>query len=519
LSRFARIGLLTLLFILVGAVAGPVFGQSPPARSQTGISIDSSPQLFAVLSALIAAGYDTSANDVFADPAYASLQKEMAALQGLEANALRKFYTDHQVADSSEMLSRYVSFALVVGPPPRFSYLLGHDQLPPDVLAIEGFQEVMANFYPGSGLDREWARFAPRYSRQIERLRSPMSQIVLVATSYLREVPKPSAGRTFAVIVEPLVGGHTNFRNFGDHYAVVVGTASDLPLDEIRHGFLHFLLDPLPIRYGSVLDPKRVLLDVAARAPRLPQAYREDFTAFFTECLVRAVELRLRRAKDAQLEAALTEADRSGYVLERPLVAQLEKFEKAEPAMQYYFPELAKGIDVAQEQQRLSAIQFAPATSPLEEAHARIVRPLTELDRWLARGERQLALQDAAGAASTFEQALAKYPNQPRAMYGLARASVLQKDAERARALFEKLVAAPAPPDAPAADQAILAWSHVYLGRIHDVEGERERAVKEYNAALAVDGAPEAAREAAQHGISTGYKHSASGSSAGPKKP
>lgn len=488
-------------------------------RSQTGISIDSSPQLFAVLSALFAAGYDPGANDIFVDPAYLQLQKDMEALQGPEVDSLRKFYREHQVADPSEMLSRYISFALVVGPPPRFSYLFGHDQLPPEVLAIEGFQEVMANFYPGSGLNRAWARLAPRYGRPIDRLRAPMSQIVLVSTSYLRDVPKPAGNRSFTVVLEPLVGGRTNFRSFGDHYSVVVGTTSDLPLDEIRHGFLHFLLDPLPIRYGSLLDPKRELLSVAARAPRLPQAYQQDFTAFFTECLVRAVELRLRRAAAGQLEAALTEADRSGYVLERPLVAQLEKFEKSEPAMQYYFPDLVKGINVPQEQQRLAAVQFAPAETPVEQAHAIAARPVTELDRWLARGERQLAMQDAAGAAATFEQVLAKYPSQSRAMYGLARASVLQKNAERARTLFEKLVAAPAQPDAPAVDPAILAWSHVYLGRIHDVEGDRELAVKEYNAALAVDGAPEAARQAAQRGITAGYKHSASSSSAELRKP
>jgi len=51
----------------------------------------------------------------------------------------------------------------------------------------------------------------------------------------------------------------------------------------------------------------------------------------------------------------------------------------------------------------------------------------------------------------------------------------------------------------------VLAWSHVYLGRLHDVADERDQAVVEYRAALAVSGAPEAALVAAQRGIATPY--------------
>jgi hypothetical protein len=94
-------------------------------------------------------------------------------------------------------------------------------------------------------------------------------------------------------------------------------------------------------------------------------------------------------------------------------------------------------------------------------------------------------------------------------MYGMAIASVLSGKAERARELFELLVSGRAAAGAPSgspADPSILAWSHVYLGRIDDLEDERELAVDEYHAALAVPGAPEAARAAAQAGVETAYK-------------
>jgi hypothetical protein len=61
-------------------------------------------------------------------------------------------------------------------------------------------------------------------------------------------------------------------------------------------------------------------------------------------------------------------------------------------------------------------------------------------------------------------------------------------------------------------DAKTLAWTHVYLGRIDDLRfarsedsKDREQAIAEYRAALAVEGAPEAARAAAQRGVEKAY--------------
>jgi Tfp pilus assembly protein PilF len=47
----------------------------------------------------------------------------------------------------------------------------------------------------------------------------------------------------------------------------------------------------------------------------------------------------------------------------------------------------------------------------------------------------------------------------------------------------------------------VLTWSHIYLARIYDDEGQVEQAKTEYQAALAVNGGPEQARQAAQKGL------------------
>ena len=46
-----------------------------------------------------------------------------------------------------------------------------------------------------------------------------------------------------------------------------------------------------------------------------------------------------------------------------------------------------------------------------------------------------------------------------------------------------------------------MAWSHIYLARIFEDEGQLERAKSEYQAVLAVQGAPEHAQQAAQKGL------------------
>jgi hypothetical protein len=59
----------------------------------------------------------------------------------------------------------------------------------------------------------------------------------------------------------------------------------------------------------------------------------------------------------------------------------------------------------------------------------------------------------------------------------------------------------------------------VYLGRIHDLEDERDEALIEYRVALAINGSPENARVAAQRGLDSAYKPRASENGKEPEKP
>ena len=505
--------LCTLLLSVPGG-AEPRRAEADQGRSSSApskITVEANAQLFATMCALHASGFEADVSAAGFHPVRARLRGELLRLEGPATETLRAFYRQHVLGDPAATLSRYISFALVVGPPPKFNYALRRDELPPDVLAIEGFGEVLANFYREAQIEQVWARVEPEYDREIARLHGPVAQLVLTSTAYLRELLKSESPRTFAVYVEPMVGGTTSFRNYGDHSAVVLNPGGEPPLEEIRHAFLHFLLDPLALRYRKDVERKKPLLALTARAPQLPDEYKSDFSAFLSECLVRAVELRLRRLPPDKLARAIDRSEAEGYILVRTFSRELTKFEKAEPAMSFYFPELVRGIDVAEETRRLQKVEFAAATKPAASAIAQSSsarQNVSAVDAWLEEGERQIAAQNADAAVAAFQQVLAKDPEQPRALYGLAVAAVLQGDADHAKELFHRLVVSPSPRDArtTASDPVILAWSHVYLGRIYDVDGNRELAVSEYRAALAVEGAPETARAAAQRGIERGYQ-------------
>lgn len=481
------------------------------------ISVDIRPQLFATMCALDAAGFDSNAVTSNQSPGRIQLRQHMLALQGPAVQALRKFYKEHELGDAGATLSRFMSFALAAGPPPQFTYEMNRDALPPDALALEGFNEILANFYREAQIDQLWQHYQPDYQSGIELYRAPVADIVVAATTYLREIVKPSTQRTFTVYVDPLVGGKTNFRNYGDHYYLVVGSNPDLPIDDIRHSFLHFLLDPVAIRYRTESLKLEPLLAYAGRAPQLPVEYRDDFPAFFDECLVRAVELRLRRLSPQNLSSEIDRAETSGYVLVRPIYSGLTGFEKSEPAMSFYLPDLIKGIDVPEEARRLRGVTFADASqADAQSVHggnsspagAKAAPPADPVEGDLAEGQRQIAARNGTAAAAAFERVLAASPAEVRATYGLAVASALLGQPDRARELFAKVIAAAASTDAGAKkpDASSLSWSHIYLGRMYDVEGNRDLAVVEYRAALGVPDAPESARTAAQRGVDTGYQ-------------
>jgi tetratricopeptide (TPR) repeat protein len=80
------------------------------------------------------------------------------------------------------------------------------------------------------------------------------------------------------------------------------------------------------------------------------------------------------------------------------------------------------------------------------------------------------------------QQALEEDQEDPgRALFILAQIATRNKDMEGARTYFDRALQM-------AHEPKVIAWSHIYLGRIFDLKEERDVAVDHYRAALSAAG-------------------------------
>ena len=116
----------------------------------------------------------------------------------------------------------------------------------------------------------------------------------------------------------------------------------------------------------------------------------------------------------------------------------------------------------------------------------------------MTEGERRIAEKNPRAAEASFQRVLAKYPDQPRAWYGIGLVALIDHDAVRAKEVFGRLTSGD---HAATQDPMVMAWSHIYLARIYDDEGQAEEAKTEYQAALAVSGGPGTSQASRTKGV------------------
>jgi tetratricopeptide (TPR) repeat protein len=78
----------------------------------------------------------------------------------------------------------------------------------------------------------------------------------------------------------------------------------------------------------------------------------------------------------------------------------------------------------------------------------------------------------------------------------------LSGNMEEARTSFEQAAHS-------AKDPRTVAWSHIYLGRIYDIQQNRETAMEHYRAALAAGDPLPDTKAAAEKGLAAPYQRSA----------
>jgi hypothetical protein len=475
-----------------------LFVAIPVVQAAEEAQLEASPALFSVLAAINAAGYDADLDSPNNHPIRQQIRQELAKRNIPVLNELRRFVRDHRKPNSGADLSQYVSFALTVDGPPGFDFRLRQNEVPPDVEGLEGFQKLMVQFHEQAGIEELWQRSQPAFEQAMERYHEGVSRALLEVNGYMRNVGSGFLGRRFQVYLDILgAPNQIHTRSYGDDYFVVLTPSAEPKIDDIRHAYMHYLLDPLFTKYSEQVYKKRSLIDFAQGAPALEDPYKNDFLLLATESMVKALETRLEPA--GRRQAIVDRALREGFILTPFFGEQLPVFEKQEQSMRFYFPDLISQIDLKRETQRLDKIEFA-ATKAERIAKAPPAAPAPSLSKEEAAIESadqlytERRLENARAAYLAILQSGDNQPVHARAYYGLARIAALENNPELADKLFQKTLELSPEPQ-------VKTWTHVYLGKLAAIGRDPEGARRQFEAALGVEGGSDAARAAARKGL------------------
>ena len=460
--------------------------------------------LFTVLSAINYCGYDAELN--VSDPVRGEIRNEVR--QAVESNpamteatqAMCTFYAEHQQPDSARTLAQFVSLALYLNPPPALDLKAKEADIPPDAVAVVGMVPMLQNFYKQADLHAIWLRHAAAYSGLAQLYHEPLAKMMFDTEIYLRLPSAGYLGHGFTVYIDPMgAPGQTNARNYASDYYTVLspGTDPSLKMEQLRHTYLHYLLDPMALKFPAALKRMEPLTDAVRSAP-LEDSFKNDISLLVTECFIRAVEARTTgspKTPEADRVQMVQAAVQQGFILTTYFYNSLVAFEKDAPGLREVFGDMLARMEVGGELKRASQVQFAA------KADYELLRPGRPVrSKLLSTAEQKLSAGDKEGAQKLAQQALDEKRDDPgRALFILAEIATMNGQMEGARDYFLKALDATQEPK-------VVAWSHIYLGRIYDLQEDRDSALRQYQAALIASASLPDAKAAAQRGINQAYE-------------
>lgn len=495
------------------------------------MTLEVSEPLFQVSSALNACGYDADLDK--SAPVRAEVRAEMnEALAGSETarssrDAMCAYITQHHLNDLGLDIGQYVSLALYLSPPPELTPNVDETQLPPQAAAVVNVLPLLRIFAEQIHLHFIWLRHRAEYEALVTRVHDPMVHMILSTNIYLHQPVSSYDGRRFLVLLEPMLSPNlTNARIYGSDYIIVTSpdnsTGDPVRMDQIRHIYLHYVVEPMVYSRGTAMERIQPMLRGVQDAP-LEFFYKSDVVALITECLIKAIEARTyeiaspkpkkpsgtkARVEQDQYdvekavydgETALaqqklvTDDERQGWVLTGYFYQELGVMGKNGDGLRDEIAPMIYGMDVDRERKHAGEILFARETA------ADPLRPNPQPRKigGMDLAELDLLKGNAGDAADLADKALADPKgDHGRATYVLARIDLMQGNPEEAMQGFEQTLTM-------TTDPRTLAWSHIYLGRLYDTEKtpDREKAVAEYKAALAVRDSRPDTKEAAESGL------------------
>lgn len=481
---------------------------TPAAIDPTGpaISLETSEALFDVMAGLNTCGYNEGLS--ISDPVRQKVRDDIdEALQQSAAardsrDRLCAFIHSHTMGDVSVNLTAYISLALFLTPPPELTTNVVASDLPPDAATLVGLAAPLRNFSQAVNLHIIWVLNHPAYEALANKARTAMNQMLVQTDLYLKQPPVTSGNRRFLVILEPLIApGEENACVYGGNYIVVLSPMNGkIDLKPVKHTYLRFILEPLIYARSESINRLRSILELVQPSP-LPYIYKSDVLTLVTECMIRAMEAHtmdtgvpvykipahidrnqfaaVDKAENAY-EHAVSEVRRQavhddmvqGFILTQYFYDQLRGFDQSQRSLPEMVGIMIYGMNVDIEKHRVQDIVFASHTDQ------NVATPVAPQSVDLDEAETKLIAGDTAAATQLAQKALGQHTSDPgRAYFILARASIMNGKMDAAVQEFTEAAKI-------SHELRTIAWSHIYLGRLDDLEGDRSAAIAEYQAAM-----------------------------------
>ena len=427
-------------------------------------------------------------------------------------------------------IAQYISLALYLTPPPEIETSEELTEMPPDSTQVVEIVPLLKDFVAAVDLHGIWLAVHPTYDREADRLHDALSKMIVETNLYLKLPASTYSGRRFIVVIEPMLSPRAvNARIYGTDFVVVVSPVNgQIRMTDVRHVYLHYVIEPLLNARANAIDRAQPILKELRDAP-LEFRYRSDTVPLTIECLIKAIEARtmdtgiaeyklpagvdrselpkyeherqlVQQKMEAVRVAAVAHDQTQGFVLTQYFYEQLLGFEKDPASLKDTIGEMVYSMDVDQQVHRARKTEFDKESDGevLGRSKPRKLEGLDLAEARLAAGDVSTASAMARQALTVQSDSLDAVAESARANFILARAAIMTGHPEEAINGFQKTIST-------SKDNRLLAWSHIYLGRMLDLDCKRDQALSEYQRALTVRDGQQDTRLAAERGVKSAY--------------
>src|ERR1035441_6694685 len=261
------------------------------------ISLVNSEPLFLMAATLNACGYDEGLDESAPVRKRVRDEIDLALAKSEDARAKRDkiclFIAQHRMTGSERDISHSISLGLYLTPPPELETSAELAEMPPDSTQVAEIVPLLKEFVAAVDLHGIWLAVHPIYDREADQLHDPLSKMIVGTNLYLKLPASTYEGRRFVVVIEPMLSPHiVNARVYGTDYVVVLSPVNgQIRMGDVRHTYLHYVIEPLLFSRATAVDRTQPILKVIRDAP-LEFRYRSDTIPLTIECLIKAIEAR-----------------------------------------------------------------------------------------------------------------------------------------------------------------------------------------------------------------------------------